>query len=358
MAGLPELLSWQEVQTRLQSIFPAGSTKTKGSRLVSIMAARTVFTFMYVNAVEGSGIPLAPKFVYRMTEEQSSKTGDADRLGFAAAIMKANGKVPGTRWYEDNSREGVRDDTIREAFVTVGAVLDDDTVPTTSGKGRYSLQTAFAALFDPALTGSALEEAIKAWQDEYLTAGAIARVAIVRAGAAKGGELVPITFPSGETRRLKAGPSSAITKAVIEVFAPRFLGSPAVLFLSESGNKVVARDEVLLKAINLTINAQKNLPDVILVDLKPKQPLLIFVEVVATDGPISDRRKAALEQMATEGNFNLQHVAFVTAYLDRSGSPFKQTVETLAWGTFAWFAGEPDQLIELSDSSRSKLRQS
>ncbi|TPM94690.1 restriction endonuclease [Mesorhizobium sp. B2-1-3A] len=356
MAGLPALLPWQDIQTRLQAVFPAGSTKTKGSRLVSVMAARTIYTFLYVNAVEGSGILLAPKHVYRMTEEQTGQTADADRLSYAAEIMKANGKVPGNRWYEDNSREGVRDDTIREAFVVVGAVLDDDTVPTTSGKGRYSLQTAFAALFDPALDRVQLEDAVKSWQAKHLTAGAIARVAVVRAGAAKGGEQVSVIFPSGETRRLKAGPSSNITKAVIEVFAPRFLGDPAVLFLSESGNKVVARDEHLLKAIGLTINAQRELPDLILVDLKPAQPLLVFVEVVATDGPIGDRRKEALEKIATEGKFDLQNVAFVTAYLDRSRAPFKQTVEMLAYGTFAWFMGEPELLMELSGPARTSLR--
>jgi hypothetical protein len=319
------------------------------------MAARTIYTFLYVNAIEGTGVLLAPKHVYRMTEEQTGLVSDADRIGYAAEIMKANGKVPGKRWYEDNSREGVRDDTIREAFLVVGAVMDDDTVPTTSGKGRYSLQAGFASLFEPGLSGKALQTAIRAWQDIYLTAGAIARVALVRAGASKGGELVPVTFPSGETRRLKAGPSSTITKAVIEVFAPRFLGSPAVLFLSESGNKVVARDENLLRAIGLSINAQRELPDIILVDLKPDQPLLVFVEVVATDGPIGDRRKEALEKIATDGKFDLKHVAFVTAYIDRSASPFKQTAEMLAYGTFAWFAGEPDLLVELSGSGRTSL---
>lgn len=353
MVGLLPVLPWQEVQKRLGQVFPAGTSARH--RLTNDVASRTVFTAIYINAIEGTGIHLAPKHVYRMTEEQSALTSDSDRLGYTSSIMKAGGTVDGERWYQDTTRESIRDDTLREALVAVGAVIEDTTVPTTSGKGRYSLQSAFAALMDPALHGEALDEAIKEWRARYLTAGALARVAIVRAGAATGGTHVQVTFPNGETRRLKSGPSSAITKDVIEVFAPRFLGDPAVLFVSESGNKVVARDDKLATAIGLSIKADKDLPDIILVDLKPAHPLLVFIEVVATDGPIGVRRKAALEKLAEEAGFDLRHVAFVTAYLDRSQSTFKRTAEVLAWGTFAWFAGEPEHIIEMSEG-RTGLR--
>jgi hypothetical protein len=158
---------------------------------------------------------------------------------------------------------------------------------------------------------------------------------------------VLVTFPNGETRRMIVGPSTDITKAVIEVFAPKFLQKPAVLFVSESGNKVVARDDNLARSIGLTIQADKNLPDTILADLGPAHPRLIFVEAVATDGPMNERRKKALEDLAAKAGFPLKYIAYVTAYLDRGGSPFKKTVDTLAWGSYAWFVSEPDGLIEL-----------
>lgn len=354
MPSLPPLLSWQEIQSRLELIFPVGTSARH--RLVNDVASRTVFTALYINAIEGSGTALAPKHVYRMTEQQSALTSDADRLSYATDIMRAGSHVEGDRWYADTTRESIRDDTLREALVATGAAVEDTTVPTTSGKGRYSLQAAFAALMAPGLKADDLDKAIKNWQKNYLNAGALARIAIVRAGAAKGGTHVQVDFPSGETRRLKAGPSSVITKAVIEVFAPRFLADPSVLFVSESGNKVVARDDKLASAIGLSIKADKDLPDIILVDLKPAHPLLVFVEVVATDGPIGVRRKAALEKLAQDAGFDLQHVSFVTAYLDRSQSTFKRTAETLAWGTFAWFAAEPEHIVELSPDSRKSLQ--
>jgi BsuBI/PstI restriction endonuclease domain len=55
-----------------------------------------------------------------------------------------------------------------------------------------------------------------------------------------------------------------------------------------------------------------------------------------------------LEYLAKDGGFPIEHIAYVTAYLDRSGAPFKKTVDALAWGSYAWFASEPEGLIELS----------
>jgi hypothetical protein len=174
-----------------------------------------------------------------------------------------------------------------------------------------------------------------------LNKGALARLAIVRRGAGVSADQVLVTFPNGETRRMKPGPSSEITKAVV--------------FLSESGNKVVARDDELARSIGLAIQADKNLPDTILVDLGPVHPLLVFVEVVATDGPISQRRKEALEDLVAEAGFPAEHVAFVTAYLDRSAGPFKKTADSLAWGSYAWFAAEPERLVVFSEA-RETLR--
>jgi hypothetical protein len=238
-------------------------------------------------------------------------------------------------------------------LVALGAVVEKAGVPTTSSKPRYALSASFAALFDPALTDKSFDAAVSTWQTTSLNPGALARIALVRQGAAIGGSHVLVAYPNGETRRMAVGPSTPITKAVIEVFAPHFLQNPAVLLLSESASKLVDRDDKLARSIGLTVEIDKNLPDAILVDLGPKHPLLVFVEAVATDGPVNERRKAALEELATTAGFSLQHVAFVTAYLDRSGAAFKKTVDTLAWGSYAWFVSEPDGLFELSKQKQS-----
>ncbi|EPO5509305.1 BsuBI/PstI family type II restriction endonuclease, partial [Pseudomonas aeruginosa] len=142
---------------------------------------------------------------------------------------------------------------------------------------------------------------------------------------------------------------SLISRAVIEVFAKQFLEKPAVLWLSESSNKVAMQDLRMASTIGLDIEAQKNLPDLILVDIGPKHPLIVFIEVVATDGAINPRRQEALFELTDKGGFKRSQVAFVTAYADRQSAGFKKTITSLAWGSFAWFMSEPDKVMVLRD---------
>lgn len=134
---------------------------------------------------------------------------------------------------------------------------------------------------------------------------------------------------------------------MIEEFAPRFLETPAVVWLSESRNRVVARDDQLARDIGLTIQADRNLPDMILVDLGPAQPPLVFVEVVASAGPVSEPRREALMEVATDAGFEEGQVAFVTAYRDRDASAFKASVGELGWESFVWFTSEPEHVVAL-----------
>src|SRR5690606_16566817 len=139
--------------------------------------------------------------------------------------------------------------------------------------------------------------------------------------------------------------------AVVEVFARQFLERPAVLWLSESSNKVAMQDQRMALTIGLDIEAEKNLPDMILVDLGPKAPLIVFIEVVATDGAVTARRQEALLELADKGGFKRSQVAFVTAYADRESPGFKKTVTGLAWNSFVWFMSEPDKIFMLRDGA-------
>lgn len=348
--SLPPLTPWDEIHRRLPLIFPEGSPNREHS--IWEIAAKTIFVMQYVGAVENKGRWIRPDQVTRMTDAQAAQTGDTERENWSADSMKpSKADIPG-RWYAANTRESIRDDTIRYALIQNGAVLDKPGVAVTSPAGRYALQSEFADLLDPALSETALKAKIGVWQKKHLNPGALARIAIVRRGAAGGGDHQLVTFPNGETRRMSTGPSSDISKAVIEVFASTFLEKPGVIALSESGNKVVARDDELAKAIGLTIPADKSLPDIVLVDLGPAHPLLVFVEVVHTDGPVNDTRKTALLKLAAKAGFAPENVAFVTAFLDRGSATFRKTVGTLAWGSYAWFASEPENLMALSIGPR------
>lgn len=340
-----------DIHERLQMIFPAGTANR--NYVVREMAAKTIFVMLYIGAVEGAGRWLRPDQVTRMTDTQAASTDDVDREEWSESSMQsAVGDIEG-RWYATNTREPIRDETLREGLVRTGAVTERVGLPTTSPLPRYALQRSFAALFDCALTGDALQSAIEEWRKANLSSGALARIAIISQGAVSQEGRILVTFPSGETRHMEPGPSSVISKAVVEEFAKRFLEQPGVIWLSESGNQVVARDDQLAQTIGLNIQADRNLPDLILVDLGPTEPLLVFVEVVATAGPVNEARQAALMAIATEAGFGERQIAFVTAYQDRDVAAFRSTVGELAWHSFAWFMSEPKHIMALYQGQES-----
>lgn len=117
---------------------------------------------------------------------------------------------------------------------------------------------------------------------------------------------------------------------------------------------MVARDDRLAQEIGLTIQPDRNLPDLILADLGPPRPLLVFVEVVATAGPVNEARQTALMTIAAEGGFGEDQVAFVTAYADRGDAVFVSSVGQLAWRSFAWFMSEPNDIMVLHRGAHSK----
>ena len=289
------------IRERLPLIFKEGTPHR--NYYIREIAVRTTFVLFYIGAVESSDIYLRPDQVRRMTDEQAKLQSNKARFDWRQLSISRKFIESPAQWYAVNTRESIRDETLRDAFIRTGAVIVKPGVPTTSSAPRYAMSVAFAALFYPALTGAALEQAIIGWQAKHLSAGGLARIQIVSKGAAITKDGLMVTYPNGETRKLAAGPSSFITKAVIEEFANRFLTNPAVIFLSESGNKVVSRDDELSKSLGLQIPADRYLPDILLVDLGPSEPLLIFIEVVYTDGPISPTRKQAFLEITRAAKF-------------------------------------------------------
>lgn len=351
---LPPYVTRDLVMERLPLIFPEGTPNR--NYCVRELAASTVFTALYIGAVEGNDRYLGPIHVYRMTNLQAQKADAANREIYASDLTKRSFTVPGERWYADNTREPIRDETLRDGLVTIGAVLRREDLPTTSSQPRYALKADFAALFDPALDGAPLEKAIGEFHSQHLSPSALARVSIMLSGASASDDGVLVSFPNRETRLMAPGPSSIISKAVIEDFAPRFLEKPAVLWLSESGNKVVARDDRIAATIGINIEADKNLPDLILVDLGPTDPLLVFIEVVATDGAITERRRDAIFELTDAAGFSRSHVAFLTAYQDREAAGFRKTVSALSWGSFAWFVSEPNCIVHMRDGTQNQKK--
>jgi hypothetical protein len=154
---------------------------------------------------------------------------------------------------------------------------------------------------------------------------------------------------------LPPGPSQQIAKAVIEVFAPAFLGDARVAWISDSAAKRPFRNAPLEQALQITLDEARLLPDVVLVDLappgRPGKVLMVFVEVVATDGAMTEQRMQALLELIARSPraYRPEDAAFVTAYSDRHAAPARRALSTLAWRSFAWFVAEPGRLVQWHD---------
>ncbi len=351
----PEVPSLALIAERLPQIFPEGTEHR--NYLIREMAAKTIYVMFYAGAIEGSDRWVRPSQVTDMTDEQAQLTDAENRKAWVKMMLSNKKKKPENPWYAANSREPVRDETIRTGLIPLQAVVVRQGIPTTSSKPTYALQKEFSELFSINLYGDDLDAAIESWQKRHLSKAAITRLKLMKDYGSEDSESVQIRFPDGAIRKLEPGPSSLISQAVIEEFAPRFLKKPKVLWLSESGNKVVAQDEALAKALGLQIDPSRALPDIILVDLGDDstglEMLVVFTEVVASDGPINRQRKEILTTLATEAGFDPEHLAFLTAFLDRSSQPFKKSISELAWGSYAWFSTEPDYIIDLREHDES-----
>lgn len=72
MMILPTVPPIKIIKERLPLIIPAGTPQR--NYCIRDMAASTIFSMIYIGAVEGTGILFSPMQVYRMTEEQSLLT--------------------------------------------------------------------------------------------------------------------------------------------------------------------------------------------------------------------------------------------------------------------------------------------
>jgi hypothetical protein len=307
---------------------------------------------IYIDAVEGSGVYLAPQHVYRFTDEQYAKQDETSRKAFLMNCLRKNYVIEGKRWYADNSREQIRDENLKEGLVSKGAVIVDSSVPVTSSRGRYSLREHFARLF--LLPEKEFDDQALQWQKRYLSASELARVRIMRERQPSEAS-VQVTLPNGERRYLAAGGSSVIAKAVIEEFASRFLIKPAVLWISESGNHVVLQDDRLMRDLGLPIDQQRLLPDMALADLGREQTLLLFIEIVYSDGPVTEARKADILRMTDAAGYERRNVAFVSAFEHRNATPLKRRFSGIAVDSLIWCMAEPDLLIWLGETQEIPL---
>jgi hypothetical protein len=346
------LPSLSQTQRRLEEVFPRAAFDTV---LSNPLAAAAVSTMLYVDAVVPAYGPLPqratwarPSMCLWMSDDAYAHADAGSREAWLAAAVRgkrhveelhASWGIPFRPRYADNTRETLRDETL-PAWSKDGAVRIRPGVKTTSSKGRWALTDAFADLFDPAVDGELLANRIAAWREEHMSPGARIK-ALTAQQRAQSAHAVTVRLPDGTLRQLEPGDASSILKGVIEQWAPSRLRDPVVLTVSEPGDKLYVADAALIDRLDLVIDTGTLLPDAVVVDIGVAPPQFWIIEVVATDGPIDEKRKRALLDWATTQRIPEDACRFLTAFGSRNAAPARRRLKDLAAGTFAWYADEP-----------------
>lgn len=329
-----------EVRARLTQLLPEGWEER--AQCTSEMAANVVRTLLYAGATAASGVRIRPSDVTDISRSELEAPDLQCRQAWQARRRLRRQRSGFVRTaqslYAPNTRETVR--ATIQALARAGLVVQDTALDVNAPYPRYALADAALPLVtaapDPVMTA--------AWQARHLSLAARQRTALLAATRRAAEETVSIALPNGARVQLPPGQSAVLTRQVVESFAARHLENPAVVWLSDCSQRVI--EDRLASLLGLAIGAQTGVPDVVLADVAADGTYdLVLVEVVSTGGALTPARKAQLEALAQRATCKPRRVRYVSAFTDRQASAYRRLGHSLAWGSEAWFAAEPERLV-------------
>lgn len=146
---------------------------------------------------------------------------------------------------------------------------------------------------------------------------------------------------NGGNYTFSPGKHNELQKAIIEEFAPRFAPNSECLYVGDTTNKDLFKDEKRLKDLGFEITLHDKMPDVVL--YREEKNWIYFIEAVTSVGPMDGKRIVDLKEMTKNVSAG---IIFVTAFLD--SKTYKSFVDKLAWDTEVWIATMPDHMVHLN----------
>jgi len=238
--------------------------------------------------------------------------------------------------YAANTRETIRRHTIHqfEQARIVNLNPDKPERPKNSPKTVYQLTPDALEILRLYGTGRAFALACKRFKAAH---GELARKYKKIRDSVK----IPITLPDGTEALLSAGSHNELQRLIIKEFCERFARGAELIYLGDTADKRLFRDEETLERLRIPELNRDKLPDVVLYDAAREWVFLI--EAVTSHGPVSPKRHAELELMFTECPAAR---IYVTAFPDFA--TFKKYAADLAWESEVWIADAPDHMIHFN----------
>lgn len=232
--------------------------------------------------------------------------------------------------YAENSRETFRKQAMHH--FRNAAFIEDNGKATNSPNYKYRLtdeMLSIVKLYQSSYWESAKEEFLKSHEnliDIYQSKKIMQKMPVKINGA-------DFTFSPGKHNKLQ--------KMIIEEFAPRFAENSECLYVGDTIQKNLVKNEERLRELGFKITLHDKMPDVIL--YSEDKHWIYFIESVTSVGPMEPKRVKEIEDMT--GNVKAGKI-YVTAFLDFK--TFKKFSESLAWETEVWIADMPEHMIHLN----------
>ena len=230
--------------------------------------------------------------------------------------------------YKENTRETFRKQAIHH-FRTA-AIVEDNTKATNSPDYRYRLTEEFLKVIRKIdVSNRPLKTFVRNHQsliEIYASKRKMTKMPVKING-------IDFTFSPGKHNQLQ--------KAIIEEFAPRFAPNTECLYVGDTIQKDLVKNENRLKELGFTITLHDKMPDVVL--YRADRDWIYFIEAVTSVGPMDSKRIQEIPEM-TDGV--KAGKIFVTAFLDFK--TYKKFSEKLAWETEVWLAEMPDHMIHMN----------
>ena len=256
----------------------------------------------------------------------NSATNEWIRIHDVIAFIRDNYGVA----YAENSRETIRKQAMHH--FRNAAFIEDNGKATNSPYYRYRLTSEMLGLL--CTYGS------RAWKGKLSEFLADHESLINMYSTKRSFTKIPVRI-NGQDFSFSTGDHNQLQKAIIEEFAPRFAPNTECLYVGDTVEKDLVKNEEKLRELGFEITLHDKMPDVVL--YSAERDWLYFIESVTSVGPMEPKRIKEIEEM-TQG-VKAGKIS-VTAFLDFK--TFKKFSESLAWDTEVWIADMPDHMIHLN----------
>lgn len=236
-------------------------------------------------------------------------------------------KISYKKSYAENSRETFRKQAIHH--FRNAAFIEDNGKATNSPDYRYRLTEEFLAV----IRGNGTAEVVSHFLSNHESLISIY-------ASKKKFQKIPVTI-NGKEFSFSTGKHNELQKAIIEEFGARFAPGAECLYVGDTVEKDLVKNEKRLSELGFEITLHDKMPDVVL--YREDKDWLYFIESVTSVGPMDDKRIVELQELTK--NVKSGKI-FVTAFLDFK--TFKKFSESLAWDTEVWIADMPDHMIHLN----------